>query len=336
MAATFTDMAAFALHWAWFCLSTAHAHMTTRLINELLHSQDAFQEVFISLGLVFAPGLLEALQSSTPPTIAFFRSLPKHTDVGPCWAVYLILLGKLGCLPKIYVGLSTNELQGVSARMSDYECGNSLPKWVKAALDDGFNITRKGLLCWCPMPAFDVLLSPLRALFLVLEATFTLMLWAMHSRTSDYFSPALCPWPKADLDYDGCCSHVSLSDPVSGSHRMRDNPDLQRERREANIAMQRYRCHTCNLNFGAHNQLEHHMTLDVHKNKVAGITKIIKQPHKRILHAQNKASKRFYCAICNYPAPNQQKLTIHNGTEKHRNKVAKAAAAAAEVVETCE
>ena len=30
--------------------------------------------------------------------------------------------------------------------------------------------------------------------------------------------PHLCPWPRNSLTYDGCCSHVSIKEPVVGQN----------------------------------------------------------------------------------------------------------------------
>lgn len=53
-------------------------------------------------GFSFAPGLLEVMQSATPPTIAYFKTLP--TQVIQAFGIYLLVLKKLACRPKIYVG----------------------------------------------------------------------------------------------------------------------------------------------------------------------------------------------------------------------------------------
>jgi hypothetical protein len=310
MDGAWTNMSAFAVQFAWLCLSNSYAAMKNYHIDKWLYSYDVFEEYFFELALVFAPGLLEVLQASTPPTLAFFRTLPSHIKVGRCWAVYLLILEKSDCRPRVYIGMGTQEVKGVAGRLYQYEALVNLPALVKAALDEGYDITHKGLLCWCPMPAVGTVLTPLRALFLVLESTFSLMLWAMQSRTKEYFFPTLCPWPKEDLEYDGCCSHVALSDPIRGTEIMRGGDDaaVQRAKREANLDMKRHYCATCDRNFGAHNQLQHHLTLEVHKNKVAGTTRLVKQPAKRDLHARNVASKRFPCWPCGYFGQTQQKL----------------------------
>jgi hypothetical protein len=63
----------------------------------------AVQQLLSDPLLVFAPGLLDVFQASTPPSLSYFKSQP--TYVSKCWAVYLIILEKLDSRPKIYIVL---------------------------------------------------------------------------------------------------------------------------------------------------------------------------------------------------------------------------------------
>jgi hypothetical protein len=123
------------------------------------------------------------------------------------------VLKKQGCRPKIYVGSGTYSERGVLGRFEAYDSETLLPRYVKRALDDGYRIVHKGLLYWAPIPVAGKRFA-VRALFLAIEATFSIVLWAMVSHTADYGMPHLCPWNIETLDYDGCCSHSALTEGV--------------------------------------------------------------------------------------------------------------------------
>jgi hypothetical protein len=163
---------------------------------------------------VFAPGLLEVLQSSTPPTTAFFKSLP--TDYKKVWRIYLLILEKQDSRTKIYISSGTSTTSDVSAHLSQYDKKQNLPVNVKIALDEGYTIVHKGLLCSAPIPsAGEVPIA--RLLFVPLEAVITFVFWAAKSKTADMFGFAdMCPWDRDTLEYDGLCSHNPLSESPLG------------------------------------------------------------------------------------------------------------------------
>jgi hypothetical protein len=133
---------------------------------------------------------VDVLRAATPPSVAYFKTLP--TYVTKCLAVYLLVLEKPSSRPKIYIGSGTHVTRGVRARLHQYDAKTWLSQYVKQALDDGYMIMHKGLLCWCPIPA-AAKIFPVRALLMVIEAAFATVLWATRSRTKQYGMPHLCP-----------------------------------------------------------------------------------------------------------------------------------------------
>lgn len=127
------------------------------------------------------------------------------------WALYALVLKKEGCRPKAYLGTSTHTFLGLPSRWKDYDDQVILPRYVKEALDEGYTITHKGLICWCPIPPPSTRFS-VRALFLILETVFSIVFWAMFSKTNDYRMPRMCPWPIDKLEYDDCCSHAAIGE----------------------------------------------------------------------------------------------------------------------------
>ncbi len=116
----------------------------------------------------------------------------------------------------IYIGSSTHSVSGVYQRLRQYDSMVNVPMYVRTALDDGYKITHKGLLCWAPLPKASARF-PLRVLFLALETAFSIVFWAMYSKTKDYGMPKhLCPWQMDAVHHDGCCSHPAIKERVEG------------------------------------------------------------------------------------------------------------------------
>jgi hypothetical protein len=191
----------------WSCLTLTPTKLKNPAFAMALSTLDVLEQLLSDSLLIFAPVLLDVVQASTPPSMSYFKNLP--TDVRKCWAVYLLVLEKPGCRPKIYVGSGTNRVGGAAKRFQDYDNQTTLPIYIRRALKDSYTIVHKGLLCWSPLPAPSKRF-PVRALFLAIEATFSIVLWAMVSRTNDYGMPPLCPWSLETMEYDGCCSHSAL------------------------------------------------------------------------------------------------------------------------------
>jgi hypothetical protein len=346
MAPTTTDIIVFAIWLTWACLSLTPEALKNGIYALVIPTQEVLKQILLSSEMSFAPGLLDVLQSKTPPTISFFKSLPLYLD--KIWAVYLLVLQKPSHRPKIYIGCGTEKRTGVATRMGQYKRGENLPRYVQLALDDKYTISHKGLLCWSPLPTAAER-PRLRAAFILLEAAFTLYFWAMVSRTKDYGLPRFCPWSLDTLEYDGCCSHVSLKEKVQDvdetltpeqinvldserklKNSRRDAVTRGPERtaismkktRERALATKKWACNLCNVTFGAKNQLEHHKKLQKHLDKAAGIAKAVKNPRANERHNENAAARRYYCSPCDYNAKTQQKLNAHLKRPKHLQKVA--------------
>ncbi len=104
---------------------------------------------------------------------------------------------------------------GMTTRFTSYNNGHAIPQLVQHAIDNGFAITYKGVLCWAtvPLPSNRF---PMRALILILETFFSLAFWAMRFQTKTYGMPTVLSWPMDSLQYDGCCSHIAISELVRG------------------------------------------------------------------------------------------------------------------------
>jgi hypothetical protein len=122
----------------WTCFNMGR---TYPLFSKVLSSQVIREQLFAFTTLVFAPGLLEDLQASTPPTISWFKSLP--TDDYAQWAIYRIVLEKLFCRLKINIGSGTKAHALVRTRFSKYDRRSRPPIFADKALKDWYNIVHK-------------------------------------------------------------------------------------------------------------------------------------------------------------------------------------------------
>lgn len=180
----------------WNTYSATPKHSVNVLFTTIFPDLETVTDLLASFSLSFAPGLPEVLQLATPPTIAFFKTLP-DPYLPKTWAVYVIVMEKNGRRPKLYFGSGTDMLWGVPGRMRVYDTrASNLPKYVKRALDDGFEITHKGLLCWMPLPAI-INRALCRLLILALESAFTWAFWGMVGKTEfGYRMADLCLGPR--------------------------------------------------------------------------------------------------------------------------------------------
>jgi hypothetical protein len=172
MAPTTTDIVVFAVWLTWTCLSLTPAALKNGVYALVFPTSQQLEQLVLG-SLTFAPGLLDVLQSKTSPTTSYFRSLPLY--LVKIWGVYLLVLEKPSHRPKVYIGSSTEGRSGLCTRMSQYDRGVNLPIYVRRALDDRYTISYKGLLCWSPLPT-GAEKFPLHALFLAVEAAFSLFL----------------------------------------------------------------------------------------------------------------------------------------------------------------
>jgi hypothetical protein len=167
-----TDIIQYVAWLVWTCLTLTPAALKNPLYHILLDlsTTAALEKAFSAL--IFAPGLLEVLQSTTSPTVAYFKTLPSNGR--GIWGVYLLVLEKKGSRSRIYIGSATSEAGGAQARFRQYDNGKTVPQYVQKALNDGYRIVHRGLLCWTPEPS-AVKGFMLRTILLAIEATLSIV-----------------------------------------------------------------------------------------------------------------------------------------------------------------
>jgi hypothetical protein len=311
----------------WKVLVETPFKRKSTLYARFLTSLAVVQEFAIAASLSFAPGLLEVLQASTPPTVAWFKNLPSDNRYAwetDNWAVYLIVLEKDGERTRIYIGSGTNAEAGLAHRWNQYVAKKgALPSGMKKAFEDGFEITHKGVLCWKAMPSQGKALLMYRLLFLCLECAFTYYFWAMKSGTRDDAMSYICPWTPSDLEYDGICSHGSLLDHPQGNFELTDEQYIAQAAEHeakfrANKALQATNYHYKQM---AENYDEYLGNAIDRKMKSRELHPELDMIAQKKREDKYKDEKKFHCTDCDLSFGRQNVLDDHFASDKHARKV---------------
>lgn len=336
---------------AWQCLHRTNPALKSAGWQIVFPNEEEIQKAAGLCELEFAPGLFDVFQSPTPPTLSFFQSLP--LPALRLWAVYVVILFKLGQWPRIYIGSATDSLGSILRRMGEYDrrvrtgkASTTIPHHVERSLQEGYTILHKGLLAWTSVPPASRRYL-VRCLFLLMETLFTLCFWAMISRTKDYYMPALGPWPRDSFTYHGLCTHFSINEglavnefPSDLTPEEIDRLDLERrqEKNRMHIANkgegvhaantkqygdkaleeQRYKCTVCDLTFRSKAKLLQHEARPIHIQKAAGIP----PPVRGRGGSQNaRRTKKHWCEICQHAAASAKRLETHLKGARHAKKL---------------
>ncbi|KAK4951906.1 carbamoyl-phosphate synthase (glutamine-hydrolyzing) cpa2 [Elasticomyces elasticus] len=311
-------MAAYIVWLVWTCITQTPARCINQTFATIFTAHEIIAELLEDSMVAFAPGLLDVLQSATPPGIDVFKRLP--TNGTGRWGVYLVVLEKAGRRPRIYIGSGTQVVGGVASRWQTYARLTGLPRFVQRAIDEGYTITHVGLLCWASIPA-PAVRFPLRSLFLALEATFSVLLWAMVSRTKSYGLPNLCPWDLDAIEYDGCCSHTALAETVVGEE---EGLTLEQIAAKAVLADAR-RSEQRRINRSKSYYALKLKDFDKWQAQIRA-QDARRDPEalrisKKKSSAKAKAGPKFNCDPCGLSFKDSTELNKHNATQRHLNKI---------------
>lgn len=274
--------------------------------------------------LSVAPGLDLVLSSDTPPSIEFFKQLPRPSTTIKQWGIYAIVLELPGQPPKLYIGSGTHVDGGIQRRVNSYLNGTaSLPRFVKKALDNDYTITSIGMLCWTNLP--EAHLEPrCRARMLVLEAALTIVFCASIKTIMDeLFIPDFFLWQRDQVIWKPLCSHLSLSEAVRGDLSLTPEEiavadDARRQRaleldREKSA---RYRKRRCEEDEEAFVQKRRETARDFKERKPERVLELAAAVSQRAIDAQ-----RFRCDTCNYNSATQYNLDVHLQSQRHLDAV---------------
>lgn len=283
--------------------------------------KDVLEILVDALSLSFAPGLLRVLLATKPPGIRELKRITKRSNkilrhnFGNIWAMYLVILEKPDCRPKIYIGSATS-MKGARTRLRQYETGGIISDSMKNALKDEYEVTHKYCLCWTPIPSVG-LVPVFRTVMIALECAFTFMLWAYRTK-KDYRMPQAQLWPVDSFTYDGLCSHICLNEVIPGRH------DLTSEEREIyNAEMQRRQPllkHESYVRIKARDPVAFNA-------KVAAVQKRLYAKDPKKMNAATKRSRvknletgKYRCAICSVSFSDKVKLSRHEKSQAHRER----------------
>lgn len=140
-----TSLLEFIMAATWACIDQQHPGAKNVLYARFFKCYEDVEMIALAANIYFAPGLLDIVQSVKLPSVEFFKHLP--TETNDRWAVYAITMAKDDCRPRLYVGVGTDDDNGVTSRLKYYEYHSSLPLHVRSSLLEGYSIVHKGLLC---------------------------------------------------------------------------------------------------------------------------------------------------------------------------------------------
>ncbi|KAJ5026596.1 hypothetical protein PSV09DRAFT_2258143 [Bipolaris maydis] len=329
--------------------------------------EDVFRDVCRQDRHWFAEGLLEVLNSPTPPSLDYFRSLPvaipkmwkKH------WVVYLHIYEREGRKPRLYIGSTTSE-GGAHARLSHYinPGGSAIPRLVREAIKEGFTRTHTTILCYSQIP--EVRHRPKTSQrYLGVEGIFQMLFFACRY---DKFEPNwidMVPWSREDVEWDPLCIRTAFSEyghrdlditpeefevmqaardeyrkmmrPIQGKMYRETHREYRaaqmKSSRAAKKASGKYEYKPCNKSFRSPSELKLHENNSRHKKVMEKLAKgeslepSRAYKNRAALKARSLASKRFHCDVCNTSYPVRENLLKHYKTDMHKKAVAAAAAA---------
>jgi len=261
-------------------------------------------------GLVLCPGLFDVVQDTGPPPLSWFEALDPSTPIG-LWGVYAVVLRKDGCRPIIYIGSGTAARGGVRARFSCYDNLSVLPQHVLKALQDGYEISHRGLLVSCPIPS-AARIPLLRTALIALEAAFSCIFSTMHNPDKHYGFYDLYPWPRSThkFEYDGACSHNPLLESASA------NILLTPEQLESIAAAVKEKKRLDDIEYGRNqraNPTDEFRARQTRNNEKH-------RPNTKAMQQQAVATKQYYCPPCKVACRDASEFRRHKSSPRHEKK----------------
>lgn len=330
----------------WACINI------TSYINPhfqyLFDSLDAISAAFGVAPVTFASGLLDAVQSESPPSVRWFESLSDFIPLNS-WGVYLLILKKPGYDDLLYIGSATAQVRGLRARISQHIRGQMVPVYVQQAKDFGYHITDIRVLAHCDIPS-PRHMPMVCGLIIALEALLAAVFWTYIPSERTFNLAHMCPWNREHLPWLGLCSHSSLTERISGFHltdeqleevvRVRKEKEAQyqydyqralranptpafkermrlhnenqaagtKQRQTVAVETQLYRCDPCDVNCRDAASLRRHEATPRHLEKL-----------------ERGDVSDWPCVLCNIPFLFKSALTSHETSKGHLTKLAKAA-----------
>ena len=271
-----------------WCVITADAPewYVCPIYKTALGEQEKFDKICSDTPLTLAPCLLDVLRSSDPPS-DFFLSLPAPPLVDKVWAIYILLLEKLGCPSQLYLGSGTNAGYGVQARI------------IPAA----------------------------RLRFVALEATLAYIFHAGFETRLDAIWTVHLPWKRETVTWLPLYSHTALTERPVGYHTMTEDElgeynakRQERVKEQMAVSCKRYRGKTRAYDLKGYLARTLKTRLEWQLRNPARVLEIATGVRDRAM-----ASKKHHCDICNRSLQSKTALDKHLDTKQHAEQVRLAA-----------
>lgn len=289
----------------WSCIHESRSVSNNPVFALVFLTQDVLAAVFFLSRFRFCPGLLAQLQSSTPPTLEWFRSLPSTVRSGS-WGVYVLLYEKSGCKPMIYIGSGTHLTHGIRFRITQHISGQRSPVEIAKAVASRYRLTNTRLLAYCPIPSGGSLLKH-RAVIVALETALTLLFSALRNRSKHYGLPDLCRWKGQSFEYDGLCGHNPLIERVHGADEVASEA-RKRRKEKRRVYMKTYDAEL--------NKVERSNPSPEQKKKNQ-IKDRKRAERRRIKGVESRLLKLFRCEECDFTGRDASDLKHHKSTPRH-------------------
>jgi hypothetical protein len=336
---------------AWINLASTPVKFVHAYHTHYLTSLYLLDTVCGYLDLSFAPGLYDVLMSSTPPDLSFFKSLPAPRSEKGMFAVYILILEKDGCRPRLYVGKASGE-DNYYYRTQQYRnptaSWKAMPSNVRKSLRLGYKITHIGILAKCRSLMHDARMNEMaRLIILNLECTFSRIFFARTVNKqgfrhdvemdahlfADGIMPGLAYW--TSVAWDGLCGHSPIS-PWENPHRTfglsQDDLDrithtkkeIRRNKTRMkyilNLKNKKYLC--CGKYFVSLDALKLHKKTKWHRRAIGELppappvkstaASAAKRAKNKTFRATNVRTKRYVCPCRpSKPFTDQSKLERH-------------------------
>lgn len=273
--------------------------------------------------LTFAPGLLDVVQSDTPPDASFFKSTPKPK--GKFWAVYAALLTKEDSDPHLYIGSGTQSNAGYKARIEHYSDKKHplLPRFVRRLYDDGYELAHVGLLCWMPIPSVTII-PRARLRLLAVEATFTNIFYSAFHTCMDGLWTGFMPWSRTSVEWRPLNTHSPFTEGVTGDLHLTSEELLRaEEERKARVQYHSKKQYMKERYDAESAEVVAAFLLRKRTEKAAWAAKnrdkVLVSQAKTL--AKIKRTRRWFCSTCNSSLHSSRALNKHNASERHKELV---------------
>jgi hypothetical protein len=290
---------------------------------------EAGRSICTATPLTFATGLLEVLQSDTPPTPDFWLSTPKPE--GKLWAVYAALLTKDEYEPALCIGSGTDAFTGYETRVAHYfdKKHPKLPRFVRLLYDKGYDLAHIGLLCWSPIPCVSII-PRARRRFVAIEGTFTNIFYSAFPTIMDGLWAHFMPWSRDDVLWRPLNSHTPFLEGAAGDMKLTAEELLLAEGERKKRTVRHSKMHYAKNAEKMRETYDRERAQDIDafrlKKRVQAIAWVARNRERtRAIGARSKkktvAKQRFYCECCKKPFADSTKLKRHNNTSRHKSKL---------------